>query len=608
MHSKNDITSVSSARPAASFPELATLSDRIDHLIDADRPRYRRLWMYFRNPLALAAASALDDSSCVSARPYRQAQEWGLPRRITGMRTGSDPNSLELASDGLARKEIVIENDIGWRVEAMVDYLFGKAIVITSAASDPTRRETISELLRLILAQNGGILFLQQLALLGSVYGFVDVLVKLDTSCTDAPSETLNTSVSQCGVQQLGQPPAQCNNPSTDSAGPSTRSSDADANAPADDDLTQAVPASEIDASSNSNPGASHPSPAVISDERVSQVSTHADQLAHLARRIRLEVVEPARALPFLNPLDYRIVDCYSQTFDLAGAASNKSKSISPRLTWFEKLIHKTARHLAADRRSALIASDDTNRPATRIVELITATEWRRYENGALAGEGANSLGQIPLVHMQNTSVPFEYGGASDVEPLLPLQDELNTRLSDRAHRITMQSFKMYLGKGIENFNSLPVAPGRMWMSDNEDADVQEFGGDASCPSEDAHIADMREAIDKTSGVSPIAAGAIKGRIGRLTSAAALRVTMQALLAKTDKKRTTYGTGIARMCELALAWLDTAGLFATTADERRIDISWPSPLPENELEKLQEAESKVRLGVSREIVLRELGY
>jgi hypothetical protein len=79
-------------------------------------------------------------------------------------------------------------------------------------------------------------------------------------------------------------------------------------------------------------------------------------------------------------------------------------------------------------------------------------------------------------------------------------------------------------------------------------------------------------------------------------------------LAKTDKKRTTYGAAIARMCELALAWLDAADLFRTSPEERRIEINWPSPLPENELEKLQEAEAKSRLGVPSEIVLRELGY
>src|SRR5690606_14813472 len=175
------------------------------------------------------------------------------------------------------------------------------------------------------------------------------------------------------------------------------------------------------------------------------------------------------------------------------------------------------------------------------------------------------------------------------------------TRLSDRASRITMQSFKMYLAKGIENFLSMPISPGRMWTTENEQAQIIEFGGDAAAPSEDAHITDIREAMDKISGVTPIAAGAIKGRIGRLTSAAALRVTMLALLARTEKKRTTFGRGIEEICELALAWLDRAGVFKTDPSERGVRIHWPHPIPANEAEKLQEAEAKQRLGVPTEI-------
>ena len=80
------------------------------------------------------------------------------------------------------------------------------------------------------------------------------------------------------------------------------------------------------------------------------------------------------------------------------------------------------------------------------------------------------------------------------------------------------------------------------------------------------------------------------------------------LSVKTEKKRTTYGTAIGQICEIALTWLDRAGLFATAPEERRIEINWPSPLPENEMERLTEAEVKSRLGVPKEIVLRELGY
>ena len=61
-----------------------------------------------------------------------------------------------------------------------------------------------------------------------------------------------------------------------------------------------------------------------------------------------------------------------------------------------------------------------------------------------------------------HVSQPFAYSGLSEVEPLIPLQDELNTRLSDRASRVTLQCFKMYLAKGIDGFDKFPVAHG--WL------------------------------------------------------------------------------------------------------------------------------------------------
>ena len=103
------------------------------------------------------------------------------------------------AVEGVVRKEVVIENDIGWRVDTMVDYLFGKPLVIASAAVDPARREAIGRLLRTILANNGGIGFLQQLALFGAVYGFADVLVKVVPSTSSGQGG--------CGTSALAEAP-----------------------------------------------------------------------------------------------------------------------------------------------------------------------------------------------------------------------------------------------------------------------------------------------------------------------------------------------------------------------------------------------------------------
>jgi hypothetical protein len=83
------------------------------------------------------------------------------------------------------------------------------------------------------------------------------------------------------------------------------------------------------------------------------------------------------------------------------------------------------------------------SRESVEVTEITSARAWQRYENRELVADGELPWGFLPVVHIQNLAQPYYYEGLSDVEPLIPLQDELNTRLSDRASRITFQSFKM---------------------------------------------------------------------------------------------------------------------------------------------------------------------
>ncbi|MEM6333743.1 MAG: phage portal protein [Planctomycetota bacterium] len=246
-------------------------------------------------------------------------------------------------------------------------------------------------------------------------------------------------------------------------------------------------------------------------------------------------------------------------------------------------------------------------------IELFTHSATLRLtpkRNGGftVAEEAPNPLGQLPVVHIQNVAQPFAYDGLSEVEPLIALQDELNTRLSDRAHRVTLQSFKMYLAKGIDGFGDRPVAPGQMWSTDNPDASIQAFGGDAHSPSEDAHIAEVREALDKASGISPLVTGVIRDRLGHLSSENALRIVTMGLITRTDKKRDAYGRGIRQLAALALHAADLNGTFRTAPDERRLRLDWPDPMPLGESDRLRNARLKLELGVPRRQVLAELGY
>ena len=435
--------------------------------------RFNRLWDYYAN----CATETLAADSADTGRGYVQAQEIGLPARITGK-----------TDSGAQRKEVVIENDIAWRINAMVDFLFGKPITIQSAAAAADRRKDIESILKVVFDANGGAVFFQDLAVLGSVYGFVDCIVR--------PGGSLAARL-------------------------------ANITSPGTSLVTQTLAL---------------------------------DSVLRAASEISLELIDAPRALPVLEETDYKRIATYIQHFH----------QVCNRATDTDSFITKLFGGPASGSQRKTIA----------VTEILGANAWQRYEDGALAAEGANPLGRIPVVHIPNLPQPGYYEGISDVEQLSSLQDELNTRLSDRASRITMQSFKMYLAKGIDGMGDKPVSPGRMWCTDNPDATIESFGGDAASPSEDLHIAEVREAMDKVSGVTPVVAGVLKNKLGNLSSAVALKMTFMGMLSKTYRKQLTYGQGIKDICKMTLELLDKANIFKTDLNERNIEVMFPNPIEE----------------------------
>lgn len=505
------------------FQDSALKESFVDWLIQSHWPvwfaRFHRLWEYYQNRSIGPISFEDSDGRCAeSARPYIQAQEMGLPPRITA-RVYDSPEGIlagKVVRD-IRRKEVVIENDIAWRIAAMVDFLFGKGVSFVSRASDPSRRRDIQTLLDAVFEANGGPAFFQDLAVLGAVYGFVDCIIR--------PGARLNALL-------------QANH-----SGRSVQRSDA------------------------------HPS---------------LPRIPAFASEIVLDLVEAPRALPVLEEDDCRSIRYYIQHF-----LQERNEAEQPAAL-LERFFRKRA--VPAGRRK------------TAVTEIIGPSAFQRYEDFRCVAEGPNPLGYIPIVHIQNLSQPYAYEGISDVEQLIGLQDELNTRLSDRANRLTMQAFRMYLAKGIEGVGEKPVSPGRMWCTDNEQASIQEFGGDDNCPSENLHILDIRDAMDKISGVTPVVAGVLKNKIGHLTSGVALKMTFMGMLTRNSRKQYTYGQGLRRMAEIILDIFDRAGVFPTTPEERQLDVRFPNPLPEEPADQLKEAQLKKDLGVPAKEILRELGY
>ena len=158
--------------------------DFVEWLVDEQslniQSHFSKLWEYYANRLInINAINGSVKKINESGRCYIQAQEYGLPSRITGMVHSSNIGVFGGQSiKEIQRKEVVIENDIGWRVNAAVDFLFGKPISFVCKSPDSQKSAEIEKLLKALFSANGGIGFFQDMAVLGSVYGFVDCLVR----------------------------------------------------------------------------------------------------------------------------------------------------------------------------------------------------------------------------------------------------------------------------------------------------------------------------------------------------------------------------------------------------------------------------------------------
>jgi len=145
------------------FKDSQLEADYIEWLVDERsidiQAHFAKLWEYYTNRMIEASgAGASGRKVNESGRCYLQAQEYGLPARITGLAHSANAGIFGArAVKDVQRKEVVIENDIAWRINAAVDFLFGKPISFVSKSPDSQKRAEIESILKAVFAANGAI-------------------------------------------------------------------------------------------------------------------------------------------------------------------------------------------------------------------------------------------------------------------------------------------------------------------------------------------------------------------------------------------------------------------------------------------------------------------
>lgn len=206
-----------------------------------------------------------------------------------------------------------------------------------------------------------------------------------------------------------------------------------------------------------------------------------------------------------------------------------------------------------------------------------------------------------PLVHCQNLPSPNEYYGVADADvSLLDLNDMLNFTLSNIQRIVRLHAHPRTWGSGF-SAEALNVGPDATIVLP-PGATLQNLEMKSDLQSAMQHYRNLREALHEIAALPEVALGKLE-RTGAV-SGVALRILHQPLIDRIKQKRMLYGA----MLRTLIVRLAALSPFSAQVSESDVTISWPELDFTPPLERLQAALQALQLGVSRETLLRELGY
>ena len=213
----------------------------------------------------------------------------------------------------------------------------------------------------------------------------------------------------------------------------------------------------------------------------------------------------------------------------------------------------------------------------------------------------ANPYGFIPFVHIPNSRPANEYWGVSDLKDVIPLNRELNERMSDMADVIRFHADPPILFKGVMEHSNLAVGPGTVWdIPEGAEVELLEWRGQA--PAVQEHIERVMRALHDVAETPKSAFG----DSGRLLSGVALEIELQPLIQKTLRKRVWWSAGLRRRNRYILQIAEQKGLGSFAP--YRSKVLWPPLLPTDNDAEVRNNVALVEAGLrSRRSAMDRLG-
>ncbi|MFI6512994.1 phage portal protein [Streptosporangium sp. NPDC050855] len=270
--------------------------------------------------------------------------------------------------------------------------------------------------------------------------------------------------------------------------------------------------------------------------------------------------------------------------------------------------------------------TNDGTRKVFTYQEIITEDSIQEWVDDQLLEERKNPLGVIPIVHIPNVAVSGSPWGLSDMDDIVPLNQQFNELAVAIADIINYHSAPVTVITGAR-VNNLEKGARKIWGGLPPDAKVfnLENGVDLQWPLQFLEM--LKRSMHEMSGVPENALGQAQPISN--TSGVALALQMFPMMQKYNAKKRQYTQGLRRINELILRTLflfEPATLRYDQATDGIIQpgqpevidprdplvyqtaCEWPPPLPVDDLIKLNEIQLKMGLGLeSKRGALKAMG-
>lgn len=210
----------------------------------------------------------------------------------------------------------------------------------------------------------------------------------------------------------------------------------------------------------------------------------------------------------------------------------------------------------------------------------------------------------IPVVHFKNKPRGNRYG-RSDVRGIIPQSDGLNKMVLDLFNVQDQQGWPQRHATGINSDTALEVAVGEFLTTTAENAKFGQFDAADPRPTLETIASTLqRMAAQSRTPLHLLMMG------GTLPSGESLKTAEAPLIKKIKDRQVTLGSAWEDVTAMGFKLEQTFGSLPQEYDpiEDTIEVKWDDPQSRNETAFLGDLETKLRIGVAKDTVLREAGY